>query len=172
MKYSSISDSPPSGQLFIVCTVVMKGTRFRLGTGCNQGSYKKKKSLCKGFSGLTELLTGTVKCDGDVIDKIWPYLSELKCILFQGRLILTPVSLLLWKYQENWEKSYEKLHCWYFIFQFWEQKFGLLCSDVELLLWITEVSSVVRVLKVTRSPHPPTSEWPCDNFISFTYCTR
>lgn len=73
-----------------------------------------------------------MKCDADVIDKIWLYLSELKCILLQGRLIWTPVSLLLWKYQENWEKNSEKLQCLYFIFQFWEQNFGLLCSDIWL----------------------------------------
>lgn len=70
MKYSPTSYSPSSGQLFITCTVVREGTRFRPGTGCNQGSYKKKKITLQTFSGLIELLTGTVKCDGNVIDKI------------------------------------------------------------------------------------------------------
>lgn len=113
-------------------------------------------SLCKGFSGLIELLTGTVKCDGDVIDKIWPYLSvwnpEQRCILFQGRLILTPVSLHVWNYQENWKKSSEKLQC--LDFKFCKQRFGLLiCSDIWLLslpVSIIEASSVLRVMKVTH----------------------
>lgn len=46
-----------------------ESTRFRLR---NKGVIKaaiKTVSLSKGSSGLVELLTGTVKCDGDVIEK-------------------------------------------------------------------------------------------------------
>lgn len=53
----------------MACAAVRESAQLRLGNGVIEAAIKIIL-LCKGFSGLIELVTGTVKCDGDVIDKI------------------------------------------------------------------------------------------------------
>lgn len=55
--------------MFMACAVVRESTQLRLANGVIKAAIKIIL-LCKGFSGLFELVTGIVKCDGDVTDKI------------------------------------------------------------------------------------------------------